>query len=125
MTIAVAKALMDAKEKTDEEVKNELISSMQDWGHRYPNAGYGGRFFYWLFGADEPKPYGSYGNGSAMRVSSAGWLYNTPEETRKHARISADVTHDHHQLKTECRNRLPDDILQVLKQFDEKRNSAG
>ena len=47
---------------------------MQDWGKRYPHAGYGGRFGYWL-GERNPKPYGSYGNGSAMRVSAAGWLY--------------------------------------------------
>ena len=44
---------------------------MQDWGKRYPYAGYGGRFRYW-FRERNPKPYGSYGNGSAMRVSAAG-----------------------------------------------------
>lgn len=43
----------------------------------------------------EPKPYGSFGNGSAMRVSSVGWLYGTLEETRKYARMSAEVTHNH------------------------------
>lgn len=95
MTIAVAEALMKANGKPEEEVKKALISSMQDWGHRYPDAGYGGRFYGWLFASDDPQPYGSYGNGSAMRVASAGWLYPTLEETLKYAGISAEVTHNH------------------------------
>ena len=94
MTIAVAEALMDSMGKTDEEVKTALVASMQKWGHIYPDAGYGVRFYGWL-AADDPQPYGSYGNGSAMRVSSAGWLYDTLEETRKYARLSAEVTHNH------------------------------
>ena len=73
MTIAVADALMDTLGQDDETVKAALIRSMQDWGHKYPNAGYGGMFYRWLLARD-PKPYGSFGNGSAMRVSSAGWL---------------------------------------------------
>lgn len=94
MTIAVAEALMDSKGKSDAQVKKALVQSMQDWGHFFPDAGYGGRFYHWLFGKDK-KPYGSYGNGSAMRVSSAAWLYDTLEETRKYARLSAEVTHNH------------------------------
>ena len=42
-----------------------------------------------------PKPYGSFGFGSAMRVSSAGWLFKTLEETRHVARLTALVTHNH------------------------------
>ena len=94
MTIAVAEALMDKFGKTDDEIKAALVSSMRKWGRRYPNAGYGGRFRYWLT-AKDPKPYGSYGNGSAMRVSSAGWLFKTLEETRHVARLTAEVTHNH------------------------------
>ena len=67
---------------------------MQKWGHEYPNAGYGGMLYQWLRDKN-PKPYGSFGNGSAMRVSSVGWLFLTMEETRKYARISAEVTHNH------------------------------
>ena len=44
---------------------------------------------------NNPEPYGSYGNGSAMRVSSAGWLYDTLEETRHIAQLTAEVTHNH------------------------------
>lgn len=95
MTIAVAEALMDADGETDEKkIRQALVKSMQKWGHKYPHAGYGGRFRSWLHDKD-PKPYGSFGNGSAMRVSAAGWLYDTIEETRKMARLSAEVTHNH------------------------------
>ena len=94
MTIAVAQALMDAKDRDDDEIKRALIESMREWGRRYPHAGYGGMFSYWLR-TDEPKPYNSFGNGSAMRVSSAGYLYGTLEETRRMARLTAEVTHNH------------------------------
>ena len=67
---------------------------MQKWGRKYPDAGYGGRFIHWVF-ANDPKPYGSYGNGSAMRVSAAGWLYDTIERTREVARATAEVSHNH------------------------------
>ncbi len=94
MTIAVAEALMDSFGESDEKVKETLVRSMQKWGHRYPGAGYGLRFFGWLE-EEEPQPYGSYGNGSAMRVAAVGWLYDSLEETRKYARLSSEVTHNH------------------------------
>ena len=94
MTVAVAEALMDSMGKADEEVRKALVASMQKWGRRYPDAGYGGMFRRWLRDED-PKPYGSYGNGSAMRASAAGWLYRDFEETWKKARLTAEVTHNH------------------------------
>ena len=94
MTIAVAEALMDTIGKSDDEIKDALVASMQMWGRRYPNAGYDGMFYRWLR-KKNPQPYGSFGNGSAMRVSSAGWLYDTLEETRHMARLTAEVTHNH------------------------------
>ena len=94
MTIAVAEALLDTMGKTDDEIRAALVSSMQKWGHKYPHAGYGARFIGWLRDAD-PQPYGSYGNGSAMRVSSAGWLFDTLEQTRKAASLTSVVTHNH------------------------------
>ena len=93
MTIAVAEALL-IPEKDPDKIKELLVYFMQWWGKREPYAGYGGRFSGWL-NAENPQPYGSYGNGSAMRVSSAGWLYDTLEETRKIARLTAEVTHNH------------------------------
>ena len=94
MTIAVAEALMDTIGKSDDEIKAALVASMQKWGKLYPDAGYGGMFYQWLR-TKNPEPYGSFGNGSAMRVSSAGWLFDTLEETRHMARLTAEVTHNH------------------------------
>ncbi len=94
MTVAVAEALMDTMGQSDDAIRRALTASMREWGAKYPNAGYGGRFFWWLR-AENPVPYGSYGNGSAMRVSSAGWLYDTLAETRHMARLTAEVTHNH------------------------------
>ena len=94
MTIAVAEALMDTIGESDDEIKAALVASMQKWGKRYPRAGYGSMFRQWLH-TRHPKPYGSFGNGSAMRVSSAGWLFKTLDETRHIARLTAEVTHNH------------------------------
>ena len=94
MTIAVGEALMDSMGKDEAAHKVALIASMQKWGHKIPDAGYGGMFYEWLQ-AKNPHPYGSFGNGSAMRVSAAGWLYETLEETREKARWTAEVTHNH------------------------------
>ena len=95
MTIAIAEALLDAgKEPEEETAKKLMIASMKKWGHAVPDAGYGGRFQAWLFSRNT-EPYGSYGNGSAMRVSPAGWLYDTIEETRNVARWTAEITHNH------------------------------
>ena len=95
MTIAVGEALLAVgPEATVKEIEEAVVTKMQDWGKRYPYAGYGGRFRYWLRESN-PKPYGSYGNGSAMRVSAAGWLYDSLERTREVARATANVTHNH------------------------------
>ena len=94
MTVAVAEALIMGQDKPDEMVKDGLIRGMRSWGRKYPDAGYGGRFRVWLT-KEKPEPYNSYGNGSAMRVSAAGWLYGTLEETLKMAKLTAEVTHNH------------------------------
>lgn len=75
-------------------VTRSCIKSMQDWGRYYNRAGYGPFFRKWL-DSDGSMPYFSFGNGSAMRVSSVGWLYNTLEETTHIARLTAKVTHNH------------------------------
>ncbi len=95
MTVAVAEALMKAGPLADvESIKQEVIFSMQRFGKLYPYAGYGSSFRYWLM-EYHPKPYGSYGNGSAMRVSAVGWLYESIERTREVARATAEVSHNH------------------------------
>ena len=95
MTIAVAEGLLNAGLNASVDViKDKVIKSMKWWGRKIPNAGYGGRFMQWLF-SDSNEPYGSFGNGSAMRVSAAGLLYETIERTREVARATAEVTHNH------------------------------
>ncbi len=95
MTIAVADALMEAgKDASLDKIRSCVVCAMQKWGRLYPRVGYGGRFRQWLR-AENPMPYGSFGNGSAMRVSPVGWLYDTIERTREVAAATAEVTHNH------------------------------
>ncbi len=93
MTVAVARGLMAGQgdaPKTFAEVQHE----MRRLGKAYPNAGYGGMFGRWLR-AEHPQPYGSFGNGSAMRVAAAGWLFDTLDKTLERAKVTADVTPNH------------------------------
>ena len=89
MTLAVASWLM--KDPDDLEV---LVKEMQFFGNRYPKAGYGGMFRKWLI-AEYPKPYNSFGNGSAMRVSPCAWVAKSLDEALFLAEKSAIVTHNH------------------------------
>lgn len=89
MTIAVAETLMGEGEE-----KSALERNMREWAKRYPGRGYGGRFAVWLEDGNM-GPYNSFGNGSAMRTSAVGWLYETLVRTRKIARLVASVTHNH------------------------------
>ena len=95
MTIAIADAFLDKTLPMDEEIiQKQLIASMQRYGKLYPHAGYGGMFRRWLKSSN-PRPYGSYGNGSAMRVASVAWLFNDFWLMQRMARLSAEVTHNH------------------------------
>jgi ADP-ribosyl-[dinitrogen reductase] hydrolase len=66
--------------------------SFYKWVSKYPNRGYGQGFFKWVISKDK-KPYGSKGNGAAMRVSPIGWYFNTEKEVLKEAKRCAEVTH--------------------------------
>ena len=96
MTIAVAEGLMNCGIDADEEtMKKAIVTAMKKYGGRYPFAGYGAKFSMWLH-EEDPKPYNSYGNGSAMRVSPAAWLCQ--DDLRKMLRIAAvtaEVSHNH------------------------------
>lgn len=90
MTLAVAKWLMEDPTHCEE----KLISCMQDLGRRHIRAGYGGTFINWLL-SDNPQPYNSWGNGSAMRVSPVGLYAETETEALRLAEITAKITHSH------------------------------
>ena len=94
MTLAVAKALLSSRGQDDAAIKAALVREMQRLGRAYPDRGYGTHFVGWLY-ADDPQPYHSYGNGSAMRVSPAAWLSESMEEALHLAQLTAEVTHDH------------------------------
>lgn len=98
LTVAVAEALIDARiegtENDETEVKQLLAHSMHFWADAYPNAGYGLGFLNWLADPDMGS-YKSCGNGAAMRVSPVGWLYDDLGMTRKIARWTAEISHNH------------------------------
>ena len=70
--------------------------NLRRWCRKYPNpmGGYGHRFYHWVF-SDTPQPTNSFGNGSAMRVGSVGWLFDDYDSVMEQARLSAIVSHDH------------------------------
>ena len=97
MTLAVAEGILNGATADD------FIDAMKKYGRMYPDAGYGGRFNGWIF-SENRKPYNSFGNGSAMRVSPCGWIMDCgftartgmwPSNGRSIAELSAAVTHNH------------------------------
>lgn len=97
MTIAIAEALMQFKYISEENInvfKEDLITIMHRIGCKYPDCGYGGRFLVWML-RHKREPYNSFGNGSAMRVSSVGWYAKTLEEAELIAKATAEVSHNH------------------------------
>lgn len=85
LTVAVADALMNG---------GDYVAHFQAYFQRYPDAGYGGTFYHWVQSSD-PQPYGSFGNGSAMRVSPVAWAFNDLSSVLGEAKRSAEVTHNH------------------------------
>ena len=89
MTLAIASWLIKDKTSTD-----VLIHEIKKFGLSYPGAGYGGMFRRWLR-QENPEAYGSWANGSAMRVSPCAWVGESLDEAQKLAEMSASVTHNH------------------------------
>jgi ADP-ribosylglycohydrolase len=85
LTIAIARSVLRGEDYGE---------NLSFFGNEYPYAGYGGTFMRWLAGMIK-GPYGSWGNGSAMRVSPVGWAFNSEEKVLEEARKTAIVTHDH------------------------------
>ncbi len=85
LTVAIAFSILK---------KTDYTLSLKMFGQKYPNAGYGGLFYRWMFSPDS-SPYNSWGNGSAMRVSPVGFAFSSLEEVLNEAGKSAEVTHNH------------------------------
>jgi len=107
MTLAVAKTIM----MTDREVLGDITSTriersyleqlsantvklMQSIGRKYPNCGYGGNFYGWIF-SPNPQPYNSYGNGAAMRISPVGEVAGSIEEVKMLSKAVTVISHNH------------------------------
>ena len=93
MTIAVAQALMESGEDA-EALSHCAVDWMQELGRRYPNCGFGGMFRRWIH-SDDPAPYGSYGNGAAMRISPVGFYARSEDEVKRLSRAVTAISHDH------------------------------
>lgn len=93
MSLAIAQAILVSKKNYSDLSKN-AVECMQSVGRNYPDCGYGGSFYDWIF-SDDPKPYNSYGNGAAMRVSAAGFAANSIEEAKKLSKLVTEVSHNH------------------------------
>lgn len=85
LTIAVADCILN---------KKDFAKTIWEYGRKYRGRGYGGSFRKWLK-EDKPKPYGSFGNGSAMRASAVGFAFEDIETVLEVAKQSAEVTHNH------------------------------
>jgi ADP-ribosylglycohydrolase len=105
MTLAVAKAIMEAERKDRDDIdksgdkyyldiENCAIKNMQKLGRKYPYCGFGSMFYKWIF-SDDPTPYNSFGNGSAMRISSVGFYISDEKEIEMLTKSITGVSHSH------------------------------
>lgn len=107
MTLAVARAIMETCRTFESSVvtsgfsdefysvlERNTIRYMQEIGRKYPNCGYGSRFYQWIF-SQNPQPYGSFGNGAAMRISPVGFAARSKEEAVKMSKVVTSVSHNH------------------------------
>lgn len=93
MSLAIAKAVIECK-KDYKNLSIRAIRKMRDLGNKYPNSGYGGMFRQWLT-MDNPRPYNSFGNGAAMRVSACGFAASSIDEAKMLSKEVTKVTHNH------------------------------
>lgn len=93
MTLAIAKSILESKKKGSD-LSKEAVRYMQEIGRKYPDCGYGGSFYHWMF-KDNPQPYNSFGNGAAMRVSPCGFAARTLSEVLNMSDTVTMVSHNH------------------------------
>lgn len=101
MSLCVAKAIMETARLFERNSKDfytclekMTIKYMQEIGRNYPHCGYGGNFYRWIY-SDNPQPYNSFGNGSAMRISAVGFYAKNEAEVRKLSLAVTKVSHNH------------------------------
>ena len=104
LTIAVMKTLNETMTLSNNDVSNKkwqeifkktLIKNFVNSVRAFPFAGYGERFFDWAQGANNFLPYGSFGNGAAMRISAVGWIAKSEEEVKTLSKLVTEITHNH------------------------------
>lgn len=93
MSLAIAAAVLNSSQD-DNKLRADAVRFMQDFGRKHPAAGYGGRFSQWIYSSD-PKPYNSFGNGAAMRVSACGFAAESLDDAKRMSRCVTEVTHNH------------------------------
>ena len=93
MSLAVAKAILECNGDYTN-LSQMAVKYMQRIGQKYMSCGYGNKFYYWVL-SNKPQPYGSYGNGAAMRVSACGIVANSVEEAKELSRKVTEITHNH------------------------------
>ncbi|MCL2806150.1 MAG: ADP-ribosylglycohydrolase family protein [Treponema sp.] len=93
MTLAVAEAIL-ACEGDWKKLDKNAVKYMRSIGKKYPGCGYGSMFGKWIF-SNDPKPYNSFGNGAAMRVSPCGFIAQTEKEAKMLSQKVTEVTHNH------------------------------
>jgi len=91
LTAAVADSLINGK---------DIVECLRDWP-RIVNidatkvSGYGQRFMRWVAASTPQPPYGSFGNGGAMRISPVAWLSPDLDTLKSNTVTITEVTHDH------------------------------
>ncbi|MDO5714392.1 MAG: ADP-ribosylglycohydrolase family protein [Tissierellia bacterium] len=104
MTLAIGKAMMETQREVPleegmdytfiQKLQKNAIFYMQTFGRKYPNCGFGHGFYTWIF-SEQPKPYNSFGNGAAMRISPIGFFAKSEKEVRLLSKAVTEVTHNH------------------------------
>lgn len=93
-TCAIAKSVMEFDGNDYVKLRDNTIDNLVDLAYKYPDAGFGGRFYQWLFSGRERHPYNSFGNGSAMRVSPVGFAFDDYDDGLAVATAVTDITHN-------------------------------
>lgn len=97
MSLAIANAFTMTENFADnvDILQKNMIKQMKIFAKQYPNSGFGGHFRKWVLSDEILPPYNSFGNGSAMRVSSCAWAANSLSQSIQFAKLSAEVSHNH------------------------------